>query len=458
VSLLAADNPGAVKSFFRKMRRIPLVKSGAVNASIIPAKRSGNILYAVTLLVSGVVLGALCVFIFIGAPVVPITSSPGRGEGSPIVVLDPPVATYSVDPVKTNNVTVVMDRSIPSLLQLLTSDLEEQREEAAYALELGSADYRFRGEIVLAGGVPILRGIIQNATETNEDVLINVLALLSSCMSSHHSARMELTQDAVLRHLFILAKDGFDDVKVAAAEALLGALSYMEKPTYSKALSMVTDLVREGTEGVRDHVASWLYYRYNMRDGEAVEPGVILAIVQLLKVGSDQAKMHAAVALADVSNVEVNRRMFVDGDGVPLLVPMLTNRRAQNEVVRALLLFTNGNPETLAQVASAGLPILQRIVEQGAGVYEGDGQLVGSTYTVCMLLAADPGVAAQMVQAGMLPLWVRLSQEGSGKAKRQARRIVKLLSRVTAAQGQSQGHRAGAVPPPDTPSIRRRDP
>jgi hypothetical protein len=233
----------------------------------------------------------------------------------------------------------------------------------------------------------------------------------------------------------------------------------MEKPAYIKALSMVTDLVREGSEGVRDYVASWLYSRYDMAYGEAVEPGVILAFVQLLKVGSDQAKMHAAMALAIVSsNVEVNRRIVVGGGGVPLLVPMLTNRRAQNDVLRALLLFMTGYPETLAQVASAGLPILQRIVEQGAGVFEGDGQLAGSTYTLCMLLATDPAVAAQMVQAGMLPLWVRLSQEGAGEAKRQARRIVKLLSRVTAAQGQSQGRGTGAVPPPDTPSIRRRDP
>jgi hypothetical protein len=192
------------------MRRIPLVKSGAVNASIIPAKRNGNIFHSVMLLVFGVVLGALCVFIFIGAPVVPITSSPGRGEGSPIVMLDPPVATYSVDPVKTNNVTVVMDRSIPSLLRLLTSDLEEQREEVAYALQLGSLDYHFLGDIISAGGVPILRGIIQNATETNEDVLINVLALLSSCIKSDLSARKELTQDSFLRHLLTLAKDGFD--------------------------------------------------------------------------------------------------------------------------------------------------------------------------------------------------------------------------------------------------------
>jgi ABC-type transporter Mla MlaB component len=439
------------------MRRIPLVKSGAVNASIIPAKRNGNIFHSVMLLVFGVVLGALCVFIFVGAPVVPITSIPGRGEGSPIVVLDPPVATFSGDPVKTNNVTIVMDRSIPSLLRHLTSDLEEQREEVAYALQLGSLDYYFLGDIVAAGGVPILRGIIQNATETNEDVLINVLALLSSCINSYKSASMELTQDGFLRHLLTLAKDGYDDVKVPAAQALLDALSYMEKPAYSKALSMVTDLVWEGTEGVRDKVASWLYSRYDMKyDGGALEPGVILAIVQLLKVGSDQAKMHAAMALADLSNVEVNRRIFVDSGGVPLLVPVLTNRRAQNDVVRALLLFMTGYPETLAQVASAGLPILQRIVEQGAGVYEGDGQLVGSTYTLCMLLAADPAVAAQMVQAGMLPLWVQLSQEGAGEAKRQARRIVKLLSRVTAAQGQSHGQ--GNVPPPDTPSIRRRDP
>jgi ABC-type transporter Mla MlaB component len=439
------------------MRRIPLVKSGAVNASIIPAKRNGNIFHSVMLLVFGVVLGELCVFIFVGAPVVPITSIPGRGEGSPIVVLDPPVATFSGDPVKTNNVTIVMDRSIPSLLRHLTSDLEEQREEVAYALQLGSLDYYFLGDIVAAGGVPILRGIIQNATETNEDVLINVLALLSSCINSYKSASMELTQDGFLRHLLTLAKDGYDDVKVPAAQALLDALSYMEKPAYSKALSMVTDLVWEGTEGVRDKVASWLYSRYDMKyDGGALEPGVILAIVQLLKVGSDQAKMHAAMALADLSNVEVNRRIFVDSGGVPLLVPVLTNRRAQNDVVRALLLFMTGYPETLAQVASAGLPILQRIVEQGAGVYEGDGQLVGSTYTLCMLLAADPAVAAQMVQAGMLPLWVQLSQEGAGEAKRQARRIVKLLSRVTAAQGQSHGQ--GNVPPPDTPSIRRRDP
>jgi hypothetical protein len=436
------------------MRRIPLVKLEAVNASVVPVRRNGNILYSVMLLVIGVILGALCVFIFIGAPVVPSTSIPGRGEGSPIVVLDPPVATFSGDPVKTNNVTIVMDRSIPSLLQFLTSDLEEQREEAAHALGLGTLDSRFLREIISAGGVPILRGIVQNATETNEDVLIDVVALLSSCMNSDPSVRMELIQDSFLRNLLTLAKDGFDGVKVPAAEALLRALPNMDNPAFSKALSMVTDLVWEGTEGVRDKVASWLYNQNDMRYGKAVEPGVILAIVQLLKVGSDQAKMHAATTLAVASSSGVNRRIIVDAGGVPLLVPMLTVKWVQRDLAGALLVFTMEYPETLAQIASVGLPILQHVVEQGPRMYDEDNSLfVDYTYKLCVNLARDPAVAAQMVQAGMLPVWVRLSQEGAGEAKRQARRIVKFLSRVTAAQ--SQG--AGVVPPPNTPSIRRRD-
>jgi hypothetical protein len=445
------------------MRRIPLVKSGAVNASIIPAKRNGNIFHSVMLLVIGVVLGALCVFIFIGAPVVPTTSSPGRGEGSPTVVLDPPVATYSVDPVKTNNVTVVTDRSIPSLLQLLTSDLEEQREEAAYALGLGTFDSRLLREIISAGGVPTLRGIIQNATETNEDVLINVIGLVSSCMICDYSIRMELVQGGFLRHFLTLAKDGSDDVKVAAAQALLGALSYLTESEYSETLSIVTDLVWNATEGVRDQAVSWLYDRYRhvyISAEEESEPGpeVILALVHVLKVGSDQEKMRAARVLARPTFGGVHRATIVKGGGVPLLVSQLTNRTVQSEVLTALLLFTTEYPEALAQVASVGLPVLQRIVEQGSGVYDGDTWFVGHAYTLCVNLARDPAVAAQMVQAGMLPLWVRLSQEGEGEVKRQARRIVKLLSRVTAAQGQGHGQGAGNVPPPNNPSVRRRDP
>jgi hypothetical protein len=221
--------------------------------------------------------------------------------------------------------------------------------------------------------------------------------------------------------------------------------------------------VWNGTEGVRDQAVSWLYNRYRhvyISGEEESEPGpeVILALVHVLKVGSDQAKMRAARVLARPTFGGVHRATIVKGGGVPLLVPLLTNRTVQSEVLTALLLFTTEYPEALAQVASVGLPILQRIVEQGSGVYEGDSWFVGHAYTLCVNLARDPALAAQMVQAGMLPLWVRLSQEGAGEAKRQARRIVKLLSRVTAAQGQSQGQGAGDVPPPSNPSLRRRDP
>jgi HEAT repeat protein len=448
------------------MRRTPVVKSQIIKASVGPAKRTRNVVNSVIQLVVGVVIGAVSVLIFVGGFVIPTKSSPAqrqptRGAGQPTVVLTGNYSAGSSPVEKTYNATVVKDRSVPSLLQLLTSDLEEQREEAAYALEFGSRDYRFLNQIVPAGGIPILRGIIENATETNEDVVIKAVALLASCMTGHHSIRMELVQGGFLRHFLTLAKDGFDDVKVPAAQALLGVLSYLTESEYSETLSIVTGLVWNGTEGVRDQAVSWLYNRYRhvyISGEEESEPGpeVILALVHVLKVGSDQAKMRAARVLARPTFGGVHRATIVKGGGVPLLVPLLTNRTVQSEVLTALLLFTTEYPEALAQVASVGLPILQRIVEQGSGVYEGDSWFVGHAYTLCVNLARDPEVAAQMVQAGMLPLWGRLSQEGQGEAKRQAGRVVAFLSRVTAAQGQSQGQRN--VPPPNSPSIRRRDP
>jgi hypothetical protein len=446
------------------MRRIPLVKLGAVNASIIPAKRNGNILHSVMLFVIGVVFGAVCVLLVIGRSMAPTTPSPThyqpeRDAGNPIVAPDPLAANYSGGPVgKTFKATIVKDRSIASLLQLLTSDLEQQREEAAYALEVAALDHNCLDEIALAGAIPILRGIIESATETNEDVLSKVIGLLSSFIIGNHPVRIELMQDGFFRHFITLAKDGVADVKVPAAKALLGALSYTEKSALNETLSIVTDLVWNGNDGVREQVASWLRGWYRDSSGAAVPPEVILALFQILKVGPDQAKVYAADLLATPSFVGVHRVNIVDGGGVPLLVPMLTNRKVQSAVIRALLLFTTEYPETLAQVASVGLPTLQRTVEQGAGVYDGDSWFVGYTYTLCVNLARDPEAAALMVQAGMLPLWVRLSQEGQGEARRQAGRVVTYLSRVTAAQGQSQGHRAGDVPPPNNPSVRRRDP
>jgi hypothetical protein len=436
------------------MRRFPVVKSEVIKASVGPSKRAGSIVHSVMLLVIGVAIGAVCVLVFIGGPMVPTKSGPAqrqptRGEGHPVVVPDPLTANDTKPVEKSYNATIVQDRSIPSLLLLLSSNLGEQREEAAYALELACEDYPCLEEIVLAGGIPILRGIVDNATEANEGVLSKVIGLLSSFITSGQLVNTELIRDGYVRRFIALAQDGADDVKEAAVNALLSTSSYLKEPAYNETLSTVTHLVWNGTPGVVDAAARWLANRCLNSNGKAVEPEVIPALVQVLRVGSDEAKMLAAMALARTPFGNV-RRTIVESGGVPLLVPLLAVRGIRRDVARALLVFTTEYPETLAQVALVGLPLLQRIVEQGPGMYVEESLFVGNTYKLCVNLARNPAVAAQMVQAGMLPLWVRLSQEGEGEVKRQARRVVTFLSRVTAAQDQP--------PPPNTPSIRRRDP
>jgi hypothetical protein len=430
------------------MRRFPVVKSEIVKAAVLPAKRKGNVLYSLTLVVIGAVLGAVCVMALLARPILPATSGPAElqpvqvGEG-PMASNGTPTANYSTGG---DSYSVVRDRSIPSLLQQLTSDVEEQREEAAYALGLALADYRGLDEIASVGGIPILRSIIENGTETNEDVLIQVITMLTTLSGTSGEFRTDAMQEDFFHRMVKMAKDGPEDVKATAANALLRTtyMNAMYDTNYNETLPVLVDLLYNGTDRVRERVTAWMRKKFVDRPGSLanVTPQTIPALLQVLKVGSELAKRDAAIVLAIGLKYGWHRKAILRGGGIPLLVPMLSN---VDIIIRALLLTSNEYPETLVEIASVGLPILQRMVEETATVETAtvdpqDLWLVSSAQILCVTMARDPQAAALMVQAGMLPVWERLSREASGTTKRQAGRIVQYLSRVAAAQDQSNGN------------------
>jgi hypothetical protein len=447
------------------MRRLPVVKTEIVQSFVIPAKRKGIVLYSLMLLVIGAVIGAVCVLAVLAGPLLPTSS--GRAPQQPdlvgesqIVVSDLPTSNYSFERVNTNQALVAQNWSIPSLLKLLTCDSEESREDAADELRVASFDRHLQDAIALQGGITTLTRILEDGTETNENVIAQVAAVFVT-LSTHPAAQTESMQQGRSRFLVRLAKHGPDDVKIAAVNALLSTLPYLYlgdvETAYNETLPAAADLLCNGTDGVRDQVASWMQRQFFEGCGNlgTAQPGIILALLQVLKIGSDRAKVDAAKVLTALVGRGGHRKTILLGGGIPLLVPMLMDTSVQNEVLATLMLFANQYPDTLAQIASVGLPILQRIVEQGTPVDDADRKFISTAQMLCITLARDPQAAALMVQADMLPWWVRLSHEGSGETKRLAGRVVKYLSRVTVAQGPSDGPGASDSATLINPSLRR---
>jgi hypothetical protein len=347
------------------------------------------------------------------------------------------------------NNTVVYGGSIPSLVLLLKSDSVEQRESAVDALQFFASKPANLRDMMWAGAVPILQHILLSGTENSERV--TKFAVEVFCKLLHERKAME----SAVPVLLATARSGPDYVRSEAAIALM-SLARDNKYCHF-VVQFAIERLWQGTDVVKASIAEQLANPQRKQFWKDFVAGDgIAALIQLLRIGNPVAKIHSAAVVSRLIEDAGNRNIFLRLGGLTAMVPLLVQPGVGEEVANALLLCTYSNTESTGILYSAGfLPVLQQLIDSPPST--NPYSHVFAVLTICVNLAKDPLVAAQMVNSSILPTLAKVSAQGEvvsgheGKWNEQAARILNYVSRASA--------RSIETTSPATPTnLRRRDP
>jgi hypothetical protein len=435
------------------MRKVIVVKSPALKVA---SRRKWNVLKSLLLLAVGIGVGGLLSFA--------LNSPHGKViRHVPSFLVWPKLGTvvYTASTsndyrsgdtsISTNaNNTVVYGGSIPSLVQLLKSDSVEQRESAVDALQFFASKPANLRDMMWAGAVPILQHILLGGTENSERV--TKFAVEVFCKLLHKRKAME----SAVPVLLATARSGPGYVQSEAAIAL-HSLAGDNKYSHL-VVQFVVERLWQGTDDVKTSVVEQLsqpVHKAQFWKDFVAEDG-IAALIPLLRDGNSAAKRSAGVVMSRLIDDAGNRNIILRSGGLPAMVPLLVQSGVGIDVANALLLCTYSNTESTGILYSAGfLPVLQQLIDSPP--FMNPYIHVFAALTICVNLAKDPLVAAQMVNSSILPTLAKISAQGEvvsgpeGKWNEQAARILNYVSRAST--------RSTETTSPATPTnLRRRDP
>jgi hypothetical protein len=347
--------------------------------------------------------------------------------------------------------TVVASDAVPRLAGLLTHPCSAVREQAAGALSALAWASSGRRAIVAANAVPVLAQMLK----LGSPVAVEHAAAAMWALTSERQIQAAVVAAEPVEKLVALLYTGTASAAENAAAALWNLARFSESqpavvaaggvPELVEVLSAGTGTARERAAGALAHIAT-----SNAHTCAVAEAGAALPAVQMLLHGSDLAQRNASKLLSGLARVDAALRMVVAVDAIPALVQLLQcgSSVAQEEAAGALLqCVRTGELERAVAAAGAVSPLVELLQSHRAvtvfraaalvramtthadlvlPLREVDGvrSLVGVlnqhepgvaavTEAVAALrnLVTDAECAAVMVDAGAVPLLVRLLRD-----------------------------------------------
>jgi len=263
-----------------------------------------------------------------------------------------------------------LERGIPSLVELVTSGDDVQKEDAAEALSKLSLNMTRHEKITSAGAIPPLVALITTGSVFQKEKAARALCQLSLNSANHE----KIASANGIPPLVELVRSGNHILKENAARALLNLAvngANKEKIASAGGIPPLVELVRSGDWIGKAYAAGALWnLAINCANQEMiVSAGGIPPLVELLRSGIDVQKEYAAKALCYLSENSINHEKIASAGGIPPLVELvrsgneaqkenaagaLWNLALENTEIRGLIAAQSRAVDHLVTLASEG--------------------------------------------------------------------------------------------------------
>ncbi|EGZ29015.1 hypothetical protein PHYSODRAFT_476212 [Phytophthora sojae] len=314
-----------------------------------------------------------------------------------------------------------------SLLHDLQSDDDEVKERAA--LRCSCVATRVAGDALRQVGVlPLLIGLLKDGTDNQKLWAAEALVTLASDDDENCVA---ITRGGAIPPLVLLLRSGTDMHKQEAAYALGNLAANNEVNRAKIAREGAIPPMVEFVKSVTDAQNQWAVYALgflslNNEENRVLisQEGAIRPLVKLLRVGTRAQKQWAAYTLGNLAHNDANRAEITREGAITPLIQLLRTGTAMQKQRAAFALgnLACDNDTVTTDFDEAILPLVD-LVRMGS-----DTQKEDAAYTLGNLAANNGARRAEIGRKGAIAPLVKLLKTGDGEQKQWAAFALRCLA------------------------------
>lgn len=282
------------------------------------------------------------------------------------------------------------------LVRRLYSGSDEQKNKAAYEIRLlAKSNIYNRCCLINAGAIPALLQLLSSSDPSTQENAISALLKLSK----HSNGKKAVVEHAGLKSILEVLKNG---LKLEAKQIAAATIFYLSS-------------VRE----------------YRKQIGET--PGLIEALIELMKDGTPCGKKNATVAIfALLINHRTNHQKILSTNVIEILVNLLASSEKEDLITDALAVLAtlaDTKEGSAAALQASALPVVSAKL-QTVSSRPGKEYCVSILLSLCIHCGVDV-IALLVRDQSLMPRLYPLVSEGTGHARKKARMLIRILQKFS---------------------------
>nr|GLL22343.1 U-box domain-containing protein 19-like [Ipomoea trifida] len=281
------------------------------------------------------------------------------------------------------------------LARRLRSGSDEQRNKAAYEIRLlAKSNIYNRLCLINAGAIPPLLHLLRSAEGADPSTQENAISALLK-LSKHSNGKAAIVEHRGLNPILEVLKNG---AKLEAKQIAAATIFYLSS-------------AREHRKQIGD------------------TPGLIEALIELMKIGTPCGKKNAIVAIfALLVNHRTNHKKILSTNAIEILVNLLSSSQKEDLITDALAVLatlTDTKEGSTAALQASAVPVISTKL-QTVSSRPGKEYCVSILLSLCTHCGGDV-VAVLARDQSLMPRLYPLVSEGTAQARKKARLLIRIL-------------------------------
>ncbi|XP_019197291.1 PREDICTED: U-box domain-containing protein 19-like [Ipomoea nil] len=278
------------------------------------------------------------------------------------------------------------------LARRLRSGSDEQRNKAAYEIRLlAKSNIYNRCCLINAGAIPPLLHLLSSADPSTQENAISALLKLSK----HTNGKTTIVEHGGVNPIVEVLKNG---AKLEAKQIAAAIIFYLSS-------------TREHRKQIGD------------------TPGLIEALIELMKIGTPCGKKNAIVAIfALVLNHRTNHQKILSTNAIEILVNLLSSPQKEDlttDALAVLATLADTKQGSTAALQASALPVISTKL-QTVSSRPGKEYCVSILLSLCTHCGGDVTAVLARDQS-LMPRLYPLVSEGTAQARKKARLLIRIL-------------------------------